>query len=666
MKTNDCPTMLKMRPNGLTLVEMLVVVALTVLIMSIVVEVLVLASATVNQLRATTSVHQTVRAIESVIRSDIESRTIREVAPTMSREVRNDFLPGADGKPGKESIDDDNNGTVDDLSERGAIGSDDILVEYEYFAPLGIDPAQGLGFFMLEENSVADEQGEDCDDVLHLTIRYPMSQINQVGGVPVGYYGRAVPGSEPDAAFPPSGDGIAGSMEAEVIYFVRGGTLYRRQLLVGVPQPSASFFNANRSWYEQYDISARPPLTNSALPDVNSLGDLTYRSARYGQCAPRNYYGPDDVAFNSDDLGLAADRPNDAYFPFGPMPVTTPQLPHLSFNERLADPMNRWTIIKNGYHDVIDHHNRLADDPEGDNRTSGGGTLYPIPTTAQPPKGELWWGRPTLRETSSISWDYPTKFDPTLGPWSLNVRNALTNAPPANQPWGLRQFDPPNVPVPLATRVAEDVLLTGVRSFDIKVWDPDGGGATLGSIGAGAFVDLGYGLEDIFAGTSGNGPFGTFGPPPGPYPSTGSIGGKGNFDDFLALSPLNANLIALNNYLNPGKPMVDLNDISWPPERGRTTRGFGTPWGGFISYPPHSLGMSSAPSVLWRTYDTWCSAYSKPDLGVPPTSSPNANITRGATAPPYVVPLRGIQIKIRFTEPESGQTREITLVQELL
>ena len=36
------------------------------------------------------------------------------------------------------------------------------------------------------------------------------------------------------------------------------------------------------------------------------------------------------------------------------------------------------------------------------------------------------------------------------------------------------------------------------------------------------------------------------------------------------------------------------------------------------------------------------------------------------TSPPYPVPLRGIQIKIRCFEPDSRQVREITIEQDFL
>ena len=60
-------------------------------------------------------------------------------------------------------------------------------------------------------------------------------------------------------------------------------------------------------------------------------------------------------------------------------------------------------------------------------------------------------------------------------------------------------------------------------------------------------------------------------------------------------------------------------------------------------------------TILARTYDTWCTAYTKPT---------QARVI--PVAPPYIVPLRGIQIKIRFVDPATRLTREITIVQELL
>ena len=67
---------------------------------------------------------------------------------------------------------------------------------------------------------------------------------------------------------------------AEVAWFIRGRTLYRRQLLVapGLPVPT----NAAKGFYAYNDISVR--VENNQLL-ANTLGDLTRRECRYAHTA---------------------------------------------------------------------------------------------------------------------------------------------------------------------------------------------------------------------------------------------------------------------------------------------------------------------------------------------------------------------------------------------
>ena len=81
----------RQRRSAITMVEMLVVVALTVLLMSIIAEVFVLASGTLTHLRAISEMNYKIRTIEGIIRTDLSNRTIREVQPPFER------FPGADG-----------------------------------------------------------------------------------------------------------------------------------------------------------------------------------------------------------------------------------------------------------------------------------------------------------------------------------------------------------------------------------------------------------------------------------------------------------------------------------------------------------------------------------------------------------------------------------------
>lgn len=97
-------------------------------------------------------------------------------------------------------------------------------------------------------------------------------------------------------------------------------------------------------------------------------------------------------------------------------------------------------------------------------------------------------------------------------------------------------------------------------------------------------------------------------------------------------------------------------------------------------YPP-----PGPQSGLWRVYDTWSFHYehdginqfgdTKVDTGTDGFDNdlpgqPGYGIVDDPgemeTSPPYPVPLRGIQIKIRVFEPDSRQIREVTVVQDFL
>ncbi len=665
--------------RALTLVEMLVAVALLMLMMAIVGQVVGMASDAARQLRASHVLLERIRFVESTLRFDLRHRTIRSVSPRAVKVGR--WLPGPDSRPGRAGVDDDGDGYRDfipeagpgqstvfiiDRDELGAPGSDDVYIEY--YVPVGVDPRENAGYFMIEENSPADEQGEDGDDVLAFTVS--LSATGSRSPEPwAGYIGRCVPGSEPDRALPPPDDGLTSSPYAEVIYFVRQGTLYRRVLLVDTPQPSAAFYNPAISWYAQYDISARPPSVGGTVPVVNTLGDLTYRSTRYGMTAPAGYLLS----------GLAADSPADPNFPFGPTPTGDVGL---SFDDR---------VLPNGCHDTLDH-SAATRDRSWENATSGAGVPYPGGGSPVAATEEIWWGRPTLRESSAPGWDYPNQF--AGGRWTPSITTAL------RLPGGLRRFDPwaPGnagaATDPL--RAAEDVLLQNVVSFDVKVWDPTGGAPSLGAqqqgaYGPGAFVDLGYQALD---------PYGANGPPPGPLPGAGWVG-ESNLNDrvlewntaMIALSPwpLDPLVIQPDALLSadtiappPQEPHVAYRNRLWPPLPRHVVRlrngstngspveiggpGFGYPWLGFQGLYVRRNAQSPytdafvptllpPPQSLWQTYDTWCSVYSLP------ATEPGAGGT--AYAMPYPLPLKAIQITIRFIDEATGETRQITIVEEL-
>jgi prepilin-type N-terminal cleavage/methylation domain-containing protein len=177
-------------------------------------------------------------------------------------------------------------------------------------------------------------------------------------------------------------------------------------------------------------------------------------------------------------------------------------------------------------------------------------------------------------------------------------------------------FDPSS-----SSRAGEDVILTNVLSFDVRVFDPaspvkvaadtavvpgdNGYGAPTGAVASGAYVDLGNNLTT------------------------------------------NTALVA-----SDGTPRF---------------AGFGNSKSGLVG-----------TGTTRRTYDTWSTFYEtngideddggtgttdegSDGLDNNPTDGLVDDITEQETSPPYAVPLRGIEIRIRVYEPSSRQVRQVTV-----
>jgi hypothetical protein len=167
-------------------------------------------------------------------------------------------------------------------------------------------------------------------------------------------------------------------------------------------------------------------------------------------------------------------------------------------------------------------------------------------------------------------------------------------------------------------RTADDLVLTNVLSFDIKVWDPfvvvrkdaqglecvpgETGYATATNVRQGAYVNLGY--ENVAASTS----------------------------------PSNAG--ELYYHLGDPKSMLEAN-----------------------------------PTYPARVYDSWCTIYDyAPNVAGVRANDGFDNTNIGIVdnegertyAAPYPAPLRGVQIKIRVFEPDSRATKEVTIQQDFL
>ena len=165
-------------------------------------------------------------------------------------------------------------------------------------------------------------------------------------------------------------------------------------------------------------------------------------------------------------------------------------------------------------------------------------------------------------------------------------------------------------------RRGEDIILTNVLAFDVRVFDP---AAPIGLSGSTAIV-------------------------PG---DTGSVGGSGS-----------------GAYVDLGHGVASNSLLTSPTI---------TP---YFSQPTRQVGGTS--DSLTRTYCTWSTHYEAD--GINQDSEDDASFDEGTdgldnapvnslvdesseqeTQPPYAFPLRGIEVRIRVYEPKSRQARQVTV-----
>lgn len=452
----------------------------------------------------------------------------------------------------------------------------------------------------------------DFDDVLMFTVHSP--DVPFVGRA---RYKRAPVGAETTSGSDNAGGLLASatdfvfqdvtvqSQDAEVFYFVRFRTLHRRVLLV---LPS-------------FDFDARVAGNQGA---IDRDGFYAFNDISVHLESPGVAPGPNLVPNSLGDLT----KPN-CRFGHNPAQIVFPSHPH-------------------------------------SNPTCWLGLKLPTLCECSAPNWTAGNALPTLALTSNLpaigglpdywfdAWTIPypfTELDPATGSHS-------------------DYYNPSAVPA--TQRVGEDVILTNVIGFDVKAWDPGapvlpGGGGTValvpgdpgylatlasgaGAISYGAYADLNY---MCLLGPSGsalpNYAWGT-----NPYPRFYSAG--------QFRSGLQGVLPFARNFTDPQ---------SWP-------------------------GWPSFSGVLASVYDTWSTHYEHDGVneydGCPNPSPPPAflaltdegtdgfdNDTVGnpgygvvdepdefETSPPYPVPLRGVQVKIRVFEPDGRQVREVTVVQDFL
>ena len=300
-----------------------------------------------------------------------------------------------------------------------------------------------------------------------------------------------------------------------------------------------------------------------------------------------------------------------------------------------------------------------------------------------------WWGFPTWRETLSPYWNDPTyqvnvnlsqpNLLSPLGWFANEVSNGLVSTsrvllPPMTSTW--RPYNPQistdgygdttNLfPVANGNPSAlwsgsweDDLIMTGVRSFDVKAYDNAYAG----------YADLGW-ADDLRLYT----PYTNFGgfispgaTPPGLFSQPYTPGYTG-----LLWPPLTSGTLfnpLTQTLAHEGRMPPLVEDLVFDARHGA-----GTYSGALYANYTGNIGDDNTTVVrLRRVWDSWSTEYSRaPDtavnagLALPfPAGYPFTPPVYASYPAPYQAPLRGIQIQIRVADPSNQRVKSITIVQD--
>lgn len=563
------------RRSGYTLVEMLLSVVLTLMLMYGVAQIFSIVGDSVNDSRALLGIGDRLRATGARLQLDLDG-------------VTSNLTPPA--KP-------EDNGGYFEIIE-GPVGPVVPLIS----TPTITSRARNI----TASGSVEDDTTAiDYDDILMFTTRTTTNDP---------FIGKAVT---------MAGVGTVESRFAEVAWFVRGRTLYRR---VKIVKPDFHFNPAtpNQELGCQYlfgsNLSANlTDIANGALGSAG-IGLIDTTTESRAKASFENLF----------DLSV-----------------------HFECNQADPTDLTFWKWVPNSLTDLTKRENRFCHAPVNISGSLSFTDRFPFAVH----NTDSWrvLGLPTTGETSSLEWMvyqwekcYYTGGGPELPRMNTATPLALvdrdtTDALDAssfemdfwNEPYPYQEQDPitGNLIDYEGPRLGEDVIMTNVIGFDVKVWDPDA-------------PVLSYNGQILQPGDPG-------------YPHDPS-----NPLDFNSLPTAVWSVVSYGAF-------VDL--------------GYGS---GFTNLPATKL-FAFGPNtksgfVTDYVYDTWSTHYENDgvdqigvglydlgynglddDLDGAGTVHPNGLVDDAAeldTSPPYPVPLEAIQIKIRVFEPDSRQVREVTIV----
>ncbi len=612
--------------NGFTLVEMLVAVTLVLLMMSMFAQVFVMSTGSLSQQRGIAENDQRARLLTMTIRGDLDARTFRDVLPFRANEDTrqlghslarragyleidegvpsddgddvltftasvNIHLQGKDASPfvGKAtslsraaiaSVASTSSITVNgDITSFIAAGSQICIAQSDYnngcFSVVG-SPSFASGVTTI---------------TLNTTLLNTLSA--QTGIV-------CISPTEPEGDDGVFGNGTTASAFAEVCYFLRNGILYRRTLLIRDTPPGVSaqptwstgvpiFWN-NSNWNTNLQTENYSPPPPTGLAASTFWRDFDYSAFYYtgdntsGEAPGVRFHNSAESLSNSSQSSQLLTNYSQTITPSYPLPLQA--IASLPFS--LGIPHWRFGHSTS---------NGLPQDASAPAKLNGNYVSI---------------GRFNLQECSNTNFGYPGH---------VNNGNPFDNQSiDVNPVTGLVTAFESQI-----FRRGEDILLSNVLSFDVKVWDEING----------LFVDVGNT-------TSPNGPFSS---QPNVIAGTGVITDDGTKTGVIVGGRLNSTYGSNDHY----------RFDTWHPNASITTKASSVTGSTFYNEPPY---YQPPPYYTNNPSPSAPYTYNEPPY-VPVARNPSTSLF-------HATPLAAIQITISFRDVSSNQIRQVTIVQSLI
>lgn len=456
------------------------------------------------------------------------------------------------------------------------------------------------GYFYISEN----DPERDDDDTLQFT-------VTRLSSNP--FFGRAWPLvdkagngvlsnlNQPEYDDSSAGDFVGSSTSAEISYFLRNGILYRRVLLI------------------------RQPLFPRSTTGVTDDAPSTPPSAGPPPVGPQNLIQPGIYPQGSGMGGTVYTAP----VPASMMPYTNRFLNDFDYSATYSG--GRVTFLSQANLDNSGIGSLALGLPQNRFGFSPGGA--PLEYVGSPPS---FIGRFTHEETSHPAFGWPG--DPGPGPdGTLGTGDDINPYTRTYTPATGLTINRNNAVVAAfagGTRQGEDILLTGVLGFDVKVWDYD---VSLGPDQQPGFANFD---DDGANGIDDAGERGWPGSDDGAFVDLGHSGGRGDYRQ--AQKNLNSNYGPLGG----GNRVFD----TWHPSAGAV----GPPLSGLPPFRPARMGRDGAPGFRLVDDDQDGNVDNDDrELGWPGSDD-------------IPVPMKAIQIRIRYRDVSTGLVRDMTIVKALL